>query len=102
MVGRIGGLGGYEEDRMIDLEDGIGCMVDCLVDCVDVDDHIERYDVLSLYKSGVIPNSRLLTYQINVRSGVSSVTRGWGYKDTVTLNCIISTVHQLRVLWHTR
>lgn len=79
-----------KEESMIDWEENIGhLIVDGGVDGVAVDDHIERYDVLSLYKSGVIPNSRLLTYQIKVRSSVSSVTRGWGYKDTITLNCII-------------
>lgn len=55
---------------------------------VTIDDHIEGY-IVQLYKVGKLSNSKLLCCDIKIPSNVSSVTRGWDFKDKVTLNCII-------------
>lgn len=47
------------------------------------------YSALSLYKVSVVPNSKLLCYQIKVPVFITAKTRDFKYKDKVTLNCVI-------------
>lgn len=47
------------------------------------------YSALSLYKVSVVPNSKLLCYQIKVPVFITAKTRDFNYKDKVTLNCVI-------------
>ena len=57
-----------------------------------LDDYDYRYNPLGLYKVGVLPNSKLLTYNIRVSRGVSNLTKGWYYLDNTTLNCIVANL----------
>lgn len=48
-----------------------------------------RYSTLDLYKVSVVPNSKLLCYQIKVPKYITSRTNSFTYKDKTTLNCVL-------------